>query len=230
MRRGVAFAVTLVAVALRAVLGVELLARLALRLGADVRRLRAHRSRGTPRTAQAISDSDASARDQARGHWCALLPGARLLAGEVVEEEDRLPHLLFLQELLPRRHRRVPRPAFLGQPGTALGDAPEQERLAQHRDRAAVGEVGRDRIEPVHEHAVAGQVVAVAEDAVPVVDPAPVLDVLAELRRVRRSSCRNGFSPASRSIFLSCTVISDGDAGWTVREKSGGSSGTFICT
>src|SRR5687768_1147571 len=44
MRRRIAFAISLVAVALRAVFGVELLARLALRLGPDVLSRRAHRS------------------------------------------------------------------------------------------------------------------------------------------------------------------------------------------
>ena len=54
MRGGVAFAVPFLAVALRAVLEVELLARLALRLGPDVRSRRAHRSRrrGTQRRDQ----------------------------------------------------------------------------------------------------------------------------------------------------------------------------------
>ena len=49
-----------------------------------------------------------------------LLLGARLLSREVVEEEDRLPHLFFLQEFLPGGHRRVPGPPFLGKPGPPL--------------------------------------------------------------------------------------------------------------
>ena len=191
MRGGVAFAVPLLAVALRTVLEIELLARLPLRLGPDVGSRRAHRSRrrGTQRGDQDARHRDSATRatDQARGHCVrGLLLGARPPAGEIVEKEDRVPHLVFLQELLPGGHGRVPGPAFLGKPGASLGDPPEQKRLAKHRDRPRVGEVGRDRVQPVHEHAVAGHVVAVAEDAVPVVDLAPVLDVLAELCRIRR--------------------------------------------
>ena len=115
-----------------------------------------------------------------------LLFGARLLAGEIVEKEDRFPDLLFLQELLPGRHGRVPGSRFFGKPRAPLGNPPEEIRVAQDRDRSLVGEVGRDRVQPVHEHAVGGHVVAVAEDAVPVVDLAPILDMLAELFRIRR--------------------------------------------
>lgn len=54
----------------------------------------------------------------------------------------------------------------------------------------------------MHEHAVAGEVVAVAEDAILVVDAAPVLDVLPELLRIRGLEMTEGVLPASRSILL----------------------------
>ena len=115
VRGGVAFAVPLLAVALRAVLEVELLARLPLRLGPDVGSLRAHQ-RHRRGTRQRDQDRDEPARlSGERSFVLDLLLGARLLSGEIVEEEDRLPHLVFLQELLPRRHGRVPGTAFLGQ-------------------------------------------------------------------------------------------------------------------
>ena len=80
MRGGVAFAVPLLAVALRTVLEVELLARLPLRLGPDVGSLRAHRSRrrGTQRGDQDSESRERRARtDQARGHCCAASSLAR---------------------------------------------------------------------------------------------------------------------------------------------------------
>ena len=47
-------------------------------------------------------------------------------------------------------------PALVGQARAALGDAPEQERLLEHAAMCAgVGEVGRDRVQAVREHAVA---------------------------------------------------------------------------
>ena len=73
-----------------------------------------------------------------------------------------------------------------GSPAPPLGYSPEQKRFAKIRDRRPVGEVGRERVQPVDEHAVAGQIVAVAEDAVSIVDLAPVLDMSAELFRIRR--------------------------------------------
>src|SRR5438093_12157069 len=101
-----------------------------------------------------------------------LLPGARLQVRVIVEKEDRVPDLFLLQELLPNRHGRVPGAAFLRKPGASLGNPPEEKRLAKLRDR--VVEVGRERVQTVHEHAVGGHGIAVAEDAVPIVDLAPV--------------------------------------------------------
>src|SRR5688500_4320309 len=108
------------------------------------------------------------------------LQRARPLTGEIVDEEEDVPELLFSDELLPRGHRRVPGSTLFRQSGTALGCSPEEKRLAEIRDRVAVGKVGWNRIQSVNEHAVAAQVVAVAEHAVLVVDAAPVLDVFAE--------------------------------------------------
>ena len=70
MRRGVACGVPFLAVALRAVFEIQVLARLPLRLGPDVGTLRAHWSRGShpPRREQ---DSDSAKRQQARDHSCA---------------------------------------------------------------------------------------------------------------------------------------------------------------
>ncbi len=61
----------------------------------------------------------------------------------------------------------------------------------------------------MHEHAVAGQVVAVAEDAVPVVDLPSVLDVLAELVGIRRLELAVGVL-AGVEIDL---LVVDGDLG-----------------
>src|SRR5205823_13881856 len=120
------------------------------------RRSRQRRTR--PETSAAESHATSFRRDL----LLASRPGGR----EIVEKEDRVPHLFLRQELLPRRHSRVPRPTFVGQSGASLRDSPEQKRLAEHRDRALVAEVRGNRVESVHEHAVAGQVVAVAEDTV----------------------------------------------------------------
>ena len=51
--------------------------------------------------------------------------------------------------------------------------------------RDCFGKIGRDRVQAVHEHAGPGGVVAVAEDAVLIVDPAAVVEVFAELVRTR---------------------------------------------
>ena len=184
VRGGVAFAVPLLAVALRTVFEVERLARLPLRLGSDVLSRHAHRSR---RRGPQRGDQDRETRartDQTGGHCVAASSlRARPRAGVIVEKEDRIPDLVFLQELLPGGHGRVPGPSFLGKPGASLGNPPEEKRIAQQRDR--FGEIGRDRVQAVDEHAGAGKVIAMAEDAVPVIDLAPVLDVLAKLFRIR---------------------------------------------
>src|SRR6185503_16353782 len=59
----------------------------------------------------------------------------------------------------------------------------EEKRIAQERN--CFGEIGRERVQPVDEHAGTGKVIAMAEDTVPVIDLAAVLDVCAELFRIR---------------------------------------------
>ena len=131
-----------------------------------------------------------------------LLPGARPLAREIVEKEDASQISSSFRNFSQAGIAVSQGPPSSGSPGAALGDSPEQKRLAKIRDRVPVGKVGRDRVQPVHEHAVAGQVVAVAEDAVLIVDPAPVLDMFAELLRIRRFEMSEGVVSGSISIFL----------------------------
>src|SRR4029079_1055286 len=112
---------------------------------------------------------------------------------EVVEKEDGLPDLVFLQEVLPRRHRGVPGTPFFGEARTSLGYPPEEIRVAQQRD--CFRQVGRDWIQPVYEHAGAGGVIAMAEDAVPIVDLLTVGEVFAELRGIRALEMHEGVLP-----------------------------------
>src|SRR3989442_1320873 len=112
------------------------------------------------------------------------LPAPRRLAGRVVQVHDDLPDLLLVEPVLPRRHHRVPRRGLLGQPGPALGDAPEEIGLLEHRDRARVLEVRWRRVEPVREVPLAVQVVAVTVHAVADIDLAPCGDVLLEISLV----------------------------------------------
>src|SRR5207248_1120626 len=114
----------------------------------------------------------------------ARLPPSRLLSRRVVEIHDDLPDLLLGQPVFPRRHHRVPRRRFLREARTALGDAPEEESLLQHRDRARILKVGGRRIEARREVAFAVEVVAVPIDAVADVDLAAFRHVLAELRGI----------------------------------------------
>src|SRR5438445_4465114 len=96
----------------------------------------------------------------------ARLPATRLLAASLVQIDDDLPDLLLAQPVFPRRRHRVPRRLLLRQAGTALGDAPEQVGLLEHRDRAGILEVGGRGIEAGREVALAVEVVAVAVHAV----------------------------------------------------------------
>jgi hypothetical protein len=76
MDRGVTFAVTLLAVALRAVLRVELLARVPLRLRADVRTCRSHELRRRS-TQPGEQHDDRRARDRPAFHCFATSSFAR---------------------------------------------------------------------------------------------------------------------------------------------------------
>src|SRR5207247_11069851 len=94
----------------------------------------------------------------------ARLPATRLLAGRLVQIDDDLPDLLLAQPVFPRRHHRVPRRRLLRQAGTALGDAPEQVGLLEHRDRAGILEVGGRGVEARSEGGMPVAVVAGAVD------------------------------------------------------------------
>src|SRR5207253_2524234 len=103
-----------------------------------------------------------------------LLPSSWLPSRLIVQEQDHRPDLPLGEKVLPARHRRVPRRALARQAGTAFRDTPEHEALGELRDRAVVLEVRRDRIEPRGVVPLAIQVVAVAGQAVLVVDPLAV--------------------------------------------------------
>ena len=106
------------------------------------------------------------------------LPRPRHMAGIVVEEEDDLPDLIFLQHLVPDRHRRGPGGAFAGQPRTARGDAPEQVGFLQLSDGSHILEVRRTGIEGGAEMALPVEAVAMAVEAVGIVKPGALADRL----------------------------------------------------
>src|SRR5262245_16103964 len=108
------------------------------------------------------------------------LPPPGMLAGRVVEIHDDLPDLFLGEAVFPRRHDRVPGRRLLRKPGATLGDAPEEERLLEHRDRARILEVRRRWVESVREVAPSVEVVTVAVHAVADVDLAARRDVLLE--------------------------------------------------
>src|SRR5688500_2706168 len=99
-----------------------------------------------------------------------MLPGTRLPARLLVQEDDDRPDLLFGEEILPCGHRGIPRRAFLGQANAALGDAPEHEALGELRDGAVVAEVERRGAEAVRVVAFAVERIAVTRQAVLVID------------------------------------------------------------
>src|SRR3989454_12367634 len=99
-----------------------------------------------------------------------LLPGSRLPPRLLVEEQNHRPDLPLGEEVLPHRHRRVPRRALAGKAGPALGDAPEHEALGELRDGAVVLEVRGERVETGCEVSLAVEVVAMTRETVPVVD------------------------------------------------------------
>src|SRR3954452_6533675 len=101
-------------------------------------------------------------------------PPARLPARLFIYVGDDGPDLVFRQIVLPHRHGRIPRRAFARQSRPAFGDAPEDVALRELRDGAVVGERRRRRTEAVREMALAIQPIAVAEDAVLVVDALPL--------------------------------------------------------
>src|SRR5688500_102857 len=101
----------------------------------------------------------------------ARFPRARSPTRLLVEEDDHRPDLVGGEEALPRRHGRVPGRSLARQAGPALRDAPEDVALGELRDRARVVEGERRRAEAVAEVSRAVEQVAVAGEAVLVVDP-----------------------------------------------------------
>src|SRR5438094_5345933 len=106
-----------------------------------------------------------------------LFPRSGFPARLIIQEEHDRPDLVLGEKVFPRRHRRIPRRAFARQAGAALGDPPEDEALGQLRDRAVVLEVGRQGIEPAGEIALAVEMVAVAWDAILIIDSATFGDM-----------------------------------------------------
>src|SRR3989449_10607871 len=101
---------------------------------------------------------------------CSLsfLPRPRLPPRLLVQEQNHRPDLTLGEEVLPHRHRRVPRRALAGEPGPALGDAPEHEALGELRDRAVVLEVRGERVEAGREVSLAVAGIAMPRRTVPV--------------------------------------------------------------
>src|SRR5437016_9005149 len=113
-----------------------------------------------------------------------LLPRPRLPPRLLVEEQNHRPDLPLGEEVLPHRHRRVPRRALTGEAGPALGDAPEHEALGELRDRAVVLEIRGERVEAGCEVSLAVEVIAMTRETVPVVDVLALREVRSEERRV----------------------------------------------
>src|SRR3989441_4695135 len=101
------------------------------------------------------------------------LPGPRLPSCLIIKEEDHRPDLALAEEILPHRHRRVPGRALARQAGPALGDPPEHEALGELRDGAVVLEVRRQRVERRGVVPLAVEIIAVAGEAILVVDALP---------------------------------------------------------
>src|SRR2546429_6333230 len=129
-----------------------------------------------------------------------LLPGSRLPPRLLVEEQNHRPDLPLGEEVLPPRHRRVPRRALAGKAGPALGDAPEHEALGELRDGAVVLEVRGERVETGCEVSLAVEVVAMTRETVPVVDVFALREVRGEgvgvlPQRVLESRQRDRLAP-----------------------------------
>src|SRR5256886_16731478 len=114
----------------------------------------------------------------------ALLPRRGRPSGLIIKEADHRPDLALAEEILPHGHGRVPGRALAWQTGPALGDPPEYEALSELRDGAVVLEVRRPRVEPRRVVPLAVEMVAVAGEAVLVVDALSQGDVRRERVRV----------------------------------------------
>src|SRR3989475_35402 len=133
---------------------------------------------------------------------CSLsfLPRPRLPPRLLVEEQNHRPDLPLGEEVLPYRHRRVPRRALTGEAGPALGDAPEHEALGELRDRAVVLEVRGERVEAGCEVSLAVEVIAMTRKTVPVVDVLALREIRGEgvgvlPQRVLESRQRDRLAP-----------------------------------
>src|SRR5882724_12198041 len=98
----------------------------------------------------------------------------------LTQKQNHRPDLPLGEEVLPHRHRRVPRRALTGEAGPALGDAPEHEALGELRDRAVVLEVRGERVEAGCEVSQAVEVVAMTRETVSVVDVLALREVRGE--------------------------------------------------
>src|SRR5262245_24618691 len=125
----------------------------------------------------------------------AHFPRSRLPPRLLIQEENNRPDLLLGQKIFPRRHRRIPRRAFTRESRPTLGDAPEYEALRQLSDRSVVLEVGRERIQTCGVVALTVEMIAVAGNAILIVDPVPQREVrghvAAAAQRVFQTNERN---------------------------------------
>src|SRR6266566_4440277 len=133
---------------------------------------------------------------------CSLsfLPRPRLPPRLLIQEQNDRPDLPLGEEVLPHRHRRVPRRALTGEAGPALGDPPEHEALGELRDRAVVLEVRGERVEAGREVSLAVEVIAMTRETVPVVDVLALREICGEgvgvlPQRVLESRQRDRLAP-----------------------------------
>src|SRR5260370_17105535 len=101
------------------------------------------------------------------------LPRPRFPPRLLIEEQNHRPDLPLGEEVLPHRHRRVPRRALAGEPGPALGDAPEHAALGELRDRAVALEVRGDRVEARSEVSLPLELSPLPPEPPPVLLPSP---------------------------------------------------------
>src|SRR5262249_51120911 len=113
-----------------------------------------------------------------------LFHNAWLLASALVQVEDDLPDFIFVQDVVRYGHGRVPRCRGVWKSRATFGNTPEQERLRQLRDRSRVLEVGRWRVEALGKMSVAIERITMAEKAIFIVDDAPLLNILSQMRLI----------------------------------------------
>src|SRR3954462_2426476 len=106
------------------------------------------------------------------------LPATWLPTSLVVEEHHDRPDLVLGEVVLPDGHGRVPGRAFARKPWAAFRDAPEDVALGELRDGAVVGEVRRRWAEAVGVVARPIETIAMAGDAVLVVDALALAEMI----------------------------------------------------